>query len=289
MKRKSILHYKIVKKIGQGGMGVVYLAWDTRLERKVAIKLLPPETDFDSENCERLKIEAKAAAGLSHPNIATIYAIEETEDEMFIVMEYIKGKDLKEIVEKKQLSTHEIIGIATQIAKGLNTAHKKKIIHRDIKSANIMVTEHGRVKIMDFGLAKLGRGVQNTREQSTMGTASYMSPEQINGENTDHRSDIWSFGVILYEMLNKELPFKGDYEQAILYSILNEEPGEMNIQKSDSYRLLKRIVKKCLKKDRSERYNGCTQILEELNTVNTDNSSIYKTGLFSLQSLKSNL
>jgi len=209
---KTILHYKISEKLGEGGMGIVYLAKDTKLERMVAIKFLPSHIARNSDERKRFEIEAKAAAALNHPNIATIHAIEHTDDDVFIVMEYIEGHELKEEVKSKKLEAGKVVELALQIAEGLQAAHKKGIVHRDIKSTNIMVTEEGKIKIMDFGLAKIGKGIQLTKEQSTLGTAAYMSPEQVRGEDVDHKSDIWSFGVVMYEILTGELPFKGDYE-----------------------------------------------------------------------------
>jgi serine/threonine protein kinase len=224
---KTILHYNILEKLGEGGMGVVYLAEDTKLKRQVAIKFLPHHISANEEERKRFKIEAQAAAALNHPNIATIYAIEESDFEVFIVMEYIEGKELKSLVETRHapsLSVEVIINYAIQIAEGLEAAHKKGIIHRDIKSSNIMITESGIVKIMDFGLAKVGKGTQLTQVGSTLGTIEFMSPEQTRGKEVDHRTDIWSFGVVFYEMLTAKMPFRGDYDQAIIYSILNEEP-----------------------------------------------------------------
>ncbi|MFC2083742.1 serine/threonine-protein kinase [Bacteroidota bacterium] len=167
---KEILHYKIIEKLGEGGMGVVYKAFDSKLEREVAIKFLPHQILADSDERERFKIEAKAAAALNHPNIATIHAIEEVNDEMFIVMEYIEGRELKEQIANGKLKVEKVMDIATQIAEGLQAAHKKNIIHRDIKSANIMVTNEGQVKIMDFGLAKVHGSTQVTKVSTTLGT-----------------------------------------------------------------------------------------------------------------------
>ena len=181
---KTILHYKILEKLGEGGMGVVYKAEDTKLERTVAIKFLPRHIAANSEECERFKIESKAAAALNHPNIATIYAIEEVDDEMFIVMEYIEGQELRKIVGAENfqpLPMHDVLDYATQIASGLQAAHEKDVTHRDIKSANIMVTDKGQIKIMDFGLAKVRGGAQFTKVGTTLGTAAYMSPEQAQG------------------------------------------------------------------------------------------------------------
>jgi serine/threonine protein kinase len=220
---KTILHYKILAKLGEGGMGVVYKAEDTKLKRIVAIKFLPRQISASDDERERFKIEAQAAAALNHPNIATIHAIEELDGEMFIVMEFIDGEELKKKVGSDQLSVTSVIDIASQIASGLQAAHAKGVTHRDIKSSNIMVTESSQVKIMDFGLAKIAGGAQLTKDHSTLGTAAYMSPEQARGEVVDHRTDIWAFGVVLYEMISGRLPFRGEYEQAVIYSILNEE------------------------------------------------------------------
>ncbi len=221
---KTISHYKILEKLGEGGMGVVYKAEDTKLKREVAIKFLPRHIAATIEERERFKIEAQAAAALNHPNIATIYNIEEVDDEMYIVMEYIEGRELREIVQSEKPSLQSAIDYATQIAEGLNAAHKKGVVHRDIKSSNVMITDEGQVKIMDFGLAKVAGGQHLTKSGMTVGTVAYMSPEQVQGIAVDHRTDIWALGVVLFEMLTGELPFKGDYEQAVIYSILNEEP-----------------------------------------------------------------
>ena len=259
---KNILHYKIIEKLGEGGMGVVYLAEDTKLERKVAIKFLPRHIAGNSEERERFKIEAKAAAALNHPNIATIHAIEESEDQIFIVMEYIDGVELKDKIKVGTIPVEETIKIAIQIAEGLGAAHKKGIVHRDIKSSNIMITNDGKAKIMDFGLAKIKGGSQVTKIGSTIGTAAYMSPEQSRGEDVDQRTDIWSFGVVLYEMLSGELPFKGDYEQAIIYSILNEEP--QFAKKSENKISIQKVIKKALRKDRDKRYRQMSELIADL-------------------------
>ena len=232
----------------------------------------------NSEEKERFKIEAKAAAALNHPNIATIYSIEETDNEMFIALEYIEGKELKDIIGRDHLGTSymqplqidEIINYAIQIAEGLEAAHKKGIIHRDIKSSNIMITDEGKAKIMDFGLAKIGSGAEITKIGTTVGTTSYMSPEQIKGAAVDHRSDIWSFGIVLYEMLTGKLPFTGDYEQAILYSILNEEPRTVEL--IDTQKSLYKIIKKTLQKNPEKRYRDAGEIIQDLKS--TDTSSI---------------
>jgi len=264
---KTILHYKILEKLGEGGMGVVYLAEDTKLKRKVAIKFLPHHISSNNEDRQRFEIEAQAAAALNHPNIAHIYAIEEKDDEMFIVMEYIDGIELKDKIKSGPISTYEAIYIAMQIVEGLDAAHTKGIVHRDIKSSNIMITEDGKVKIMDFGLAKINGGTELTKIGSTVGTAAYMSPEQTKGEEVDHRTDIWSLGVVMYEMLSGELPFKGDYEQAIIYSILNEEPKAISEMSTNVSSQLEEIVTKTLTKNSDERIQNADEFLSDLKTI----------------------
>ena len=264
----TILHYKILEKLGEGGMGVVYLAEDTKLGRKVALKFLPQHISVDSEAKARFEIEARAAAALNHPNIATIHNIEETDNEMFIVMEYIKGKELKDIIvetrDRMSLQINEVIKIATQIADGLEAAHKEGITHRDIKTGNIMITESGIVKVMDFGLAKVKGGSKVTQMGSTVGTIDYMSPEQTRGDEVDSRADIWSLGVVIYEMLTGKMPFRGDYNQAIIYSILNEEPLPAERETDER---LEHIISKALKKNPEERYQTAGEMAEELRTI----------------------
>jgi serine/threonine protein kinase len=272
---KTISHYKILEQLGQGGMGVIYKAEDTKLKRLVAIKFLPHQIAASAEERERLKIEAQAAAALNHPNIATIYAIEEfptlidpvtkeSRDEMFIVMEFIDGEELKKKVISDQLSVIRVIDIAAQIAEGLKAAHAKGITHRDIKSSNIMVTESGRVKIMDFGLAKIGGKVQLTKAGTTLGTAAYMSPEQARGEVVDHRTDLFSLGVLLYEMLTGQLPFRGEQETAMLYSILKEAPEPVTNLRPDLPAVLERMVEKALQKDRNARYQRAEELIADM-------------------------
>ena len=269
---ETILHYKILEKLGEGGMGVVYLAEDTKLERKVAIKFLPHYIAINSEERERFKIEAKAAAALNHPNIATIYAIEELKDQIFIVMEYIEGAELKDKIKSKLLPIDEAINLSIQIAEGLEAAHKKGIVHRDIKSSNIMITSDGKVKIMDFGLAKIKGGSQLTKIGSTVGTAAYMSPEQAKGEEVDQRTDIWALGVILYEMLTGKLPFEGDYEQAVIYSILNELPKPITMQRTDVPETILKISDRLLQKNPDQRYSSMKEILKDFDSVTKQDS-----------------
>jgi len=268
---RTISHYKILEKLGEGGMGVVYKAEDTKLKREVAIKFLPRQIAVSDEERKRFKIEAQAAAALNHPNIATIHAIEEVDDEMFIVMEYIEGQELREIVGARgPVPPPDVLDYATQIASGLQAAHEKDVTHRDIKSSNIMITDKGQVKIMDFGLAKVRGGAQMTKLGTTLGTAAYMSPEQTQGAETDHRTDIWGFGVVLYEMLTGKLPFGGDYEQAVIYAILNEEPEFPEEIPAN----LRPILQKALAKDVSERYQDVGEVLADLESSGSGEPSV---------------
>lgn len=260
----TILHYKIIEKLGEGGMGVVYKAEDTKLKRDVAIKFLPRHIAASNEERERFKIEAQAAAALNHPNIATIFAIEESDDETFLAMEFIDGNELKDKINSRPLPIDEALDITIKIASGLQAAHEQDIVHRDIKSANIMLSKKGDVKIMDFGLAKVRGIAKVTKEGTTLGTTTYMSPEQARGESVDHRTDIWSLGVILYEMISGQLPFKGDYEQAVFYSIANEESEPLTAIRTGVPPELERIVNKTLAKDPNERYQHLSDLLVDL-------------------------
>jgi len=259
---KTISHYKILEKLGEGGMGVVYKAKDTKLERTVALKFLSL-TSFGDEEKKRFKQEAKAAAALNHPNIATIHAIDEVEDQTFIAMEFIEGQSVEEILSGgSPMKIEDAIDYATQTAAGLQAAHEKGIVHCDINSANIMITEKDQVKIMDFGLAKVGgsRGILD----AIVGTPAYMSPEQARGEEVDHRTDIWSFGVVLYEMLTGQLPFKGNYIQAVIYSIMIENPQPMNELRQDVSVQLAEVVEIALEKEPDARYQSMTDLLHAL-------------------------
>lgn len=259
---QTISHYKILDKLGEGGMGVVYKAEDTKLHRPVALKFLPPELTRDVEAKERFVHEAQAASALDHPNIAVVHEIDETKDgSSFICMAYYEGKTLKEKIETASLEAEQAIDIARQIAEGLQRAHEAGIVHRDLKPANVIVTNRGEVKIVDFGLAKLMGGPTVTRTGRMVGTAAYMSPEQTRGETVDHRTDIWSFGVVLYEMLTGQLPFKGEFEQAVLYSILNQEPTELSGLRHDVPDHLQSLCKRCLEKDPAARPMSMREVL----------------------------
>jgi serine/threonine protein kinase/Tfp pilus assembly protein PilF len=266
---KTISHYKITEKLGEGGMGEVYLAEDTDLKRKVAIKFLPKHLT-GSENIQRFKREAQATAALNHPNIITIHEIAEHDDQIFIVMEHVEGKSLRDIINEQKLNTDKVIDIITQISEGLIEAHKANIVHRDIKPENILIDSRGRVKILDFGLAKLKGVSKLTKELSTLGTIHYMSPEQVQGKEVDHRSDIWSLGVVFYEMLTAMVPFTGDYEQAIMYSIMNQEPDFKSDQGEQIFRPLQAIVQKILKKNLDERYQSIAAIHADLEKMKSE-------------------
>ncbi len=260
-----VSHYKILEKLGEGGMGIVYKAHDTTLERTVALKFLPNYLIRDPIEKERFYHEAKAAASLTHGNIAVVHEIGETaEGQLFIAMEYVEGKTLRELIASKTLTIRQVLDVAIQIGDGLNVAHKKGVIHRDIKPDNIIVDNDGAAKITDFGLAKLKGASKLTKTGSTLGTAAYMSPEQARGEDVDERSDIFSFGVVLYEMLAGKTPFRGEHTAALLYSITNEEPAPLaryNEQVSDE---LQRIVVKALEKERHERYQHADEFVADL-------------------------
>lgn len=274
---KTISHYKILEKLGEGGMGVVYKAEDTRLKRTVALKFLPGDLTRDAEAKERFVQEAQAAAALSHQNICTIHEVDEADGRSFIAMEYIDGQSLREKIKSGPPKVDEAVDIAIQVAEGLREAHERGIVHRDIKSANIMVTSGGHVKIMDFGLAKLVGQSIPAEFGMTLGTLSYMSPEQVGGGEVDHRTDIWSLGVVLYEMATGQVPFKGDYEQAIVYSILNEEPEPVSGLRTSVPAGIDRIVTKALAKSPGERYQRVDEVLVDLKKLGKESERPGKT------------
>ncbi len=259
---RTISHYKILRKLGEGGMGEVYLAEDIRLKRQVAIKFLPEHLTKDKQNVKRFEREAEAAASLNHPNIVTIYDIIDSDNQICIVMEFVDGKSLRDMITRNQIGIIDSIDIIKQICEGLAKAHQAGIVHRDIKPDNILIGNDGRVKILDFGLAKL-RGVSKlTAETSTVGTTHYMSPEQLQGKEVDQRSDIWSLGIVMYEMITGEPPFRGEYESVVTYSILNDEPKLVeNIPPE-----LQIIIKKALNKNSEQRFQNCKEMLGELDS-----------------------
>ncbi|REL24270.1 tetratricopeptide repeat protein [Rhodohalobacter sp. SW132] len=282
----TVNHYKILEKSGEGGMGVVYKAHDTKLNRFVALKFLPEKSDIGAEAHDRFLREARSIAQLNHPNICQIYGIEDDYDgNQFIVMEYIDGNNLADLFIHSNDKSDEILNVdssisnhslskstksdqvldaAIQIARGLCAAHQKGIIHRDIKPANIMITQAGEIKILDFGLAKTLGGNDLTREQSTLGTISYMSPEQIRGDELDHRTDIWSYGAVLYQLVTGRLPFGGDYEHSVMYSIINTDPPPLKSRDGDLPGGLEDIVHRCLMKEPDDRYATADELLDDL-------------------------
>jgi len=259
--------YQLIEELGRGGMGVVYKAEDTKLKRTVALKFLPPELTHIADVKDRFMREAQAAAALDHPNICTVYEFDEAEEKTFISMAYVEGKSLRKSLESGPLELDEALRIATQVAEGLQIAHKKGIIHRDIKSANIMVTEDNQAKIMDFGLARMTGGTLITQEGTAMGTIAYMSPEQAQGEEVDHRTDIWSFGVVLYELFTGQLPFKGEQDQAVVYSILNRKPKPLAELRSEIPVSIGQVVDKALEKNPDERYQQIDELLDDLKSI----------------------
>lgn len=290
---QTISHYRILKKLGEGGMGKVYLADDISLERKVALKFLPREMTADQDANRRFKREAYAIARLNHPNIITIHEIDELQGRNYIVMEYIPGGTLQEkmTVLKEQdddlQKLRDILVIALQMGRGLQKAHEAGIIHRDIKPANILLDTDGQVKIMDFGLARLtGATSKLTRDGSTAGTAQYMAPEQITAGEIDQRSDIWSFGVVLYEMICGKPPFKEEFLQALFYSILNDSPPPLADLFPDLPADLEKIVYRCLAKEAEERYQTMAEVLADLKSVKSELTKeippVKKAGRFSI-------
>jgi serine/threonine protein kinase/tetratricopeptide (TPR) repeat protein len=261
---QTISHYKILAKLGEGGMGVVYKAHDTELDRTVALKFLPHYLTSDSAEKERFYHEARAASALNHPNITTIYEIKEFENQLYLAMELVEGRTFKRLIEQEPLSMKKILDIAIQACDGLNAAHEKGVVHRDIKSDNIMLTPKGQVKIMDFGLAKVKGATKLTKAGSTVGTAAYMSPEQAQGEEVDQRSDIFSLGVVLYELLTTKLPFRGEHQAALVYSLINEEPPPLARFNEKVSPEIERIVSKALAKDREDRYQHVDDLLADL-------------------------
>ncbi len=264
MTGQTISHYKILEKLGEGGMGIVYKAHDTELDRVVALKFLPPYLTSDAVERERFYHEARAASALNHPNITTIYEIKEHESRLFLAMEYVEGRTLKKIAAQEALPVRRVLDIAIQICDGLAAAHEKGVVHRDIKSDTIMVTAKGQVKIMDFGLAKVKGSTKLTKAGSTIGTAAYMSPEQAQGGDVDHRSDIFSLGVVLYEMLAGKLPFRGEHQAALMYSLINETPLPIARFNDTVTPDLERVVFKALEKDPDDRYQHVDEMLADL-------------------------
>lgn len=268
MKDLAGSRYRIIEPIGSGGMGSVFKAEDTRLKRVVALKFLPKDFTADTQAVERFEREAQAAASLDHPNICTLYEIHTQEEEKFLVMAYLDGQSLDKRVEQGPLSLEMVYEVARQAAEALSAAHAAGVVHRDIKSSNIMLSEDraGKpvAKLMDFGLAQVSGASKLTRVDTRVGTTAYMSPEQALGDPVDARTDIWSLGVVLHEMVTGELPFKGHYDQAVLYSILNEEPEPVTSLRSRVPMELEWIIEKCLAKAPADRYQDARELIVDI-------------------------
>lgn len=267
---RTISHYKITEKLGEGGMGVVYKADDTKLKRTVALKFLPPSAAAGEEERARFLREAQAAAALNHPNVCTVYEIDEIDGQMFISMAYLEGEDLAHKLKAGALALEDALDTTIQIAQGLEAAHSKGTIHRDIKPANVMITMAGEAVLMDFGLARFPGAALLSMPGHTGGTAAYMSPEQASGKDVDHRADLWSLGVVLYQALTGRMPFPGQYLQAILYAILHEDPHEISVTHISPD--LREIIFRSLAKDPADRYQSATAMLAGLR--NTQQGSV---------------
>ena len=264
---RTISHYKITAKLGEGGMGVVYKAEDSKLRRTVALKFPPLDKLAAEEAKARFVREAQAAAALNDPNICTVHEIDEADGRTFIAMEFVAGQNVKDKVREGALPFDEALDIAIQAARALQTAHEEGIVHCDIKSANLMVTAQGQVKVMDFGLAQMGDRSQLTMSGTTLGTPAYMSPEQTQAQPTDRRTDIWSLGVVLYEMVTGQLPFHGEVLAAVTYAVVNTELEPPSALRSGLPSELDQVTAKALAKDPAERYQRVDEMLEDLRVL----------------------
>lgn len=276
---QTISRYRILDKLGSGGMGVVFKAEDTTLGRTVALKFLAAHLVQNDEYKKRFLREAKATASLEHPNVCTIYEVGEADGQVFLAMGYIDGTEVRAKIAERPLKLEEALDIGIQAAEGLRAAHRKGIIHRDVKSSNLMLTSEGQVKVMDFGLAQIAEGTRLTKPDTVMGTPAYMSPEQAQRLASDHRTDIWSLGVVLYELVTGRLPFEGDHEQAVVYSILNEAHEPVTALRVGVPTELDRIVAKALAKNVDERYQHLDDMLVDLRALRGNLSAARSTRL----------
>jgi serine/threonine protein kinase/Tfp pilus assembly protein PilF len=263
----SLSRYKVLEKLGEGGMGVVYKAEDTRLRRIVALKLLRDDALGDEESKGRFLREAQAAAALDHSSICTVYEIDEDKGNVFISMAFVEGDALCDKLRGGPLPLDEALDIAIQVAEGLKAAHERGVVHRDIKSGNVMITSDGRAKVMDFGLAKVGGLKEITKSRTLVGTVAYMSPEQAACEETDHRTDIWSLGVCIYEMITGHRPFEGDYDEAVIYNIINTECRPLSALRAGVPMDFERVVSRAMTKNRDERYQSAGELLDDLRSL----------------------
>ena len=276
---QTISHYKILEKLGEGGMGVVYKAHDTKLDRTIALKFLPHHLMANEAEQARFLQEAKAAAQINHPNVCSIIDIQELNGEQFIVMEYVDGQTLRTKVQGSGLKVEEAIAYALQIGEALQEAHNKGIVHRDIKCENIMVNSRNQIKVMDFGLAKLKGSLKLTRTSSTVGTLAYMAPEQIQGSEVDHRSDIFSFGVVLFEMLTGHMPFRGEHEASMMYSIMNEEPETVTKFRPELSSEFIHIFNRALEKNPADRYQSMNDLMIDLRRIKRESTKVSRASL----------
>jgi serine/threonine protein kinase len=274
----SIAHYRVVSRLGEGGMGAVYLADDTRLGRHAALKVLPASMAADPERMRRFVQEARLASALTHPNVAYIYEIGEAPELWYLAMEYVEGETLSARLERGPLPLSELLSIGAQVADALDDAHSKGIVHRDIKASNLMLTPRGYVKVLDFGLAKLA--TPNSQDETqlmtstgvVLGTVAYMSPEQALGRDVDHRTDLFSLGVVLYEMATARLPFSGATISETMARILSSQPEPLARFNYDAPEGLDRVVRKCLEKDRERRYQTARELVVDLKNLERDSS-----------------
>jgi serine/threonine protein kinase/tetratricopeptide (TPR) repeat protein len=266
---QKVAHYRILEQIHAGGMGIVYKAEDTRLGRTVALKVLPPDRPVTDSDRERFVREARAAAALRHPNICTVHDAGEDAGVSYIAMAYVPGRSLRQLLAEGPLGLERALDVAVQVARGLQAAHDAETIHRDIKSANVILDESGHATVLDFGIAK-AKGQTQTGEGATVGTVAYMSPEQAEGSRVDHRTDVWSLGALLYEMLSGRPPFEGDQDAALIYQIVNRDPPSLRGGDSEVPRSVARIVERAMEKKPANRYSSMKEMLEELERVRKD-------------------